>query len=63
MWTKKYEDYPADKPLKKERVRPGKGIVGCEMHDLNGWGNRHHYSKAERKRGWLRSFLHKMWGK
>lgn len=36
MWHKEYKDYPPDTPLRKERV---KKIVGCEMHELNGWGN------------------------
>ena len=53
MWTKSYKDYPEDTPLKKEQVRAGKGIVGCEMHDLNGWSNTLHYSKEERQKGKL----------
>ena len=31
-----------DQPLKRERVEPGKGIVGCEMHEDFGWGERYH---------------------
>lgn len=42
MWPKKYLDYPIDKPLIKQRVEPGKGIIGCEMHELNGWGASYH---------------------
>ena len=42
MWLKKYRDYPPDHPLIKEQVEPGHGIIGCEMHDLNGWGLSHH---------------------
>ena len=38
MWFKEYKDYPIDSPLKKERVKPGKGFSGCEMPELNGWG-------------------------
>jgi hypothetical protein len=38
MWPKSYKDYPIDTPLIKQQVRPGKGIIGCEMHELNGWG-------------------------
>lgn len=38
MWPKFYRDYKVDKALKQYQVESGKGIVGCEMHDLNGWG-------------------------
>lgn len=38
MWWREYQDYKPDTPLIKERVESGKGIIGCEMHDLNGWG-------------------------
>jgi hypothetical protein len=48
MWPKSYKDYPEDKPLKKERVETGKGIIGCEMNDLNGWGNTLHIHKKKR---------------
>lgn len=39
MWPKKYRDYKTDQPLNKETVQPGHGIIGCEMHELNGWGD------------------------
>lgn len=39
MWPKIYKDYPPDSPLKKEQVTQGRGIIGCEMHELNGWGD------------------------
>ena len=42
MWWREYEDYPVDGTLKREKVEPGKGIVGCEMHDRNGWGETFH---------------------
>lgn len=38
MWLKEYRDYHPDKPLKKYRVEPSRGIIGCEMDELNGWG-------------------------
>lgn len=50
MWFKEYRDYPIDRPLIKEQVEPGRGIIGCEMHDLNGWGTHLHQFKP-RKRG------------
>ena len=42
MWPKSYKDYPKDTPLVKNRVEPGKGIVGCEMSEPNGWGDTFH---------------------
>lgn len=42
MWPKAYRDYPQDLNLIKQKVEPGKGIIGCEMHDLNGWGEAWH---------------------
>lgn len=49
MWFKEYRDYPIDARLRKEMVESGKGITGCEMHDLNGWGIRlHHYRKPRK---------------
>lgn len=45
MWPKEYKDYPKDKPLIQNQVSPGHGIIGCEMHDLNGWGQNYHIEK------------------
>lgn len=59
MWPKKYRDYPVDRPLIKEQVNPGNGIVGCEMHDLNGWGNELHQMSPKKKRGSFFSSLFK----
>lgn len=42
MWPKDYKDYPKDSSLIKEKVDSGKGIIGCEMHESNGWGNSFH---------------------
>lgn len=56
MWHKEYKDYEVDKPLIKYQVEPSKGIIGCEMHDLNGWGNVIHIPK-KKKRGFLASFF------
>lgn len=59
MWPKKYKDYGVDEPLKKETVESGKGLVGCEMHDLNGWGELYH-KKQRPKRGIIQRFLQKV---
>ncbi len=40
MWPKEYRDYRRDAPLKKEVVEPSHGIIGAEMHEINGWGDR-----------------------
>lgn len=45
MWPKSYRDYKIDAPLIKQQVEPSHGIIGCEMHDLNGWGNSLHIPK------------------
>lgn len=58
MWEKEYKNYPTDTSLKKYKVEPSRGIVGCEMHDLEGWGYTLHVppSKAKRK-GLIRKLL------
>ena len=55
MWPKFYRDYKVDKPLVKYQVRPGHGIVGCEMHDLNGWGNTLHIHTTGKLKPRIRS--------
>jgi len=49
MWPKKYKDYPTDTPLKKECVSPSHGIIGCEMHEISGWGESLHLPNAKKK--------------
>ena len=49
MWWKEYQDYPIDRPLINKQVETGKGIIGCEMHDLNGWGTTLHIPKKKKK--------------
>ena len=51
MWPKAYRDYPVDRPLMKYQVAPGKGIIGCEMHELNGWGGTYHMKDRKMKTG------------
>ena len=57
MWFKHYRDYKIDRPLIKEEVEPSHGIIGCEMHDLNGWGTQHHISHHRWKSKLLETFL------
>ena len=54
MWHKEYRDYPMDTSQIQEQVSPGKGIVGCEMHDINGWGITRHIPKPKKKGLWAR---------
>jgi hypothetical protein len=61
MWFKEYRDYKIDKPLIKEPVESGKGIIGCEMHDLNGWGIENHRMKPKKK-GIFSIFLSQLFG-
>lgn len=56
MWPKIYKDYPVDSALKKQKVEPGKGIIGCEMHELNGWGATYHVP-SKRKKKWCKKDL------
>lgn len=39
MWYRYFKDYPPDSPLIQEKVEPNHGIIGCEMHESNGWGD------------------------
>lgn len=57
MWFKEYKDYPIDTTLKKEKVEPSKGIIGCEMHELNGWGNTLHIYRTKLKKKGLFALL------
>jgi len=57
MWPKSYRNYPVDLPVIKYPVEPGKGIIGCEMHEINGWGNTFHVPKKLRKKGVIALFL------
>lgn len=62
MWHREYKDYPTDEPLVREQLKSGKGIVGCEMHDLNGWGNTLHVYR-KKKKGIFRKFFEFLFGK
>ena len=54
MYLKEYEDYPVDKPLIKEQVEAGHGIIGCEMHEMNGWGTDLHLTRHSSNGFWKR---------
>lgn len=56
MWDKEYRDYPRDTPLVKQQIQPSKGFAGCEMHEINGWGNTLQRPKPK-KRGLIASLL------
>lgn len=56
MWHKEYRDYKTDQPLIKCPVESSHGIVGCEMHEINGWGNTLQAPKVK-KRGFLASLI------
>lgn len=61
MWPKKYKDYPEDRPLIQKQVGPGNGIIGCEMHDINGWGLTFH--KKKRRKNWIVRFFSSLYKK
>lgn len=56
MWDREYRDYPRDKPLIKQPIQPNKGFAGCEMHEINGWGNTFQHPQPK-KRGLIASLL------
>lgn len=59
MWFREFKDYPIDKPLIKEPVEPGNGIIGCQMHEINGWGTTMHLEtkKKKKSRFWTSYFF------
>jgi hypothetical protein len=57
MWDKTYKDYKPNEPIIKSQVEPGHGIIGCEMHDINGWGTESHIPRKRRKKGFIRILL------
>lgn len=61
MWFREYKDYPNDTALKKAKVEPGKGIIGCEMHERAGWGIPHHRYRKSRK-GLISRLLDQLFG-
>ena len=66
MWPKFYKDYPVDTPLIKYPVRPSKGIIGCQMHEINGWGDTiHHFRKHKKrkKKGYLTWLIESIFSK
>lgn len=56
MWPKFYKDYPVDEPLIKYPVEPDHGIIGCEMHEIFGWGESYHIYKPRKKGFFKRIF-------
>lgn len=53
MWHNTYKDYSHDAELKKAKVHPGKGIIGCEMHEINGWSESYHQARETHTTGIL----------
>ena len=47
MWDYHYKKQPKDKTLNHKQVEPGKGVIGCEMHEINGWGESYHKDNAK----------------
>jgi hypothetical protein len=62
MWAREFKDYPTDSMLKKEQVESGHGIVGCEMHEIFGWGQTYHIPPKKEKRGLFRTLLVSLFG-
>lgn len=62
MWHREYRDYKTDESNVKNQVESGRGICGCEMHEINGWGNTLHHPQ-KKKSGWMASLLRYFFGK
>ncbi|MGK5593908.1 MAG: hypothetical protein ACSNEK_00940 [Parachlamydiaceae bacterium] len=63
MWYREFKDYPPDTPLKKAQVEPGHGIIGCEMHEMNGWGLSFHQPKKKKRRGLIATLVSSFFSK
>jgi hypothetical protein len=61
MWWREYKDYRPDSQIIKETVEPGRGIIGCEMHDRQGWGLTLHQAQKPR-RGSISRFFAALFG-
>ena len=61
MWLREYRDYKTDEPMIKQTIEPGRGIFGCEMHEINGWGNTLQCPK-KKKKGFLASLVVVLFG-
>lgn len=60
MWYREYKDYPPDTPLIQQKVETGRGIIGCEMHELNGWGETYHQPVRKKRKGLFATLLHNL---
>lgn len=63
MWFREYRDYKIDGPIIKQQVEPGRGIIGCEMHEIQGWGNTIHFESQKKKRGFFEKLFSKFFGR
>lgn len=61
MWFREYRDYKIDAPLVKQRVEAAnKSIAGCQMQELNGWGETYHRSKKRKNKGIVGTFFERL---
>jgi hypothetical protein len=56
MWKNSYKDYKPNEKFIQSKIETGKGIIGCEMNESYGWGQKHESTK-ERKRSLFRQLL------
>jgi hypothetical protein len=56
MWKNTYKDYKPNTQFVQQKVESGKGLIGCEMNELNGWGENRSISRPKKK-GILRLLL------
>lgn len=62
MWHREFKDYPPDSPLIQQQVDTGHGIIGCEMHEPNGWGENYQHPVKKKKRGFFANLLASLFG-
>lgn len=51
MWKNTYKDYLLDGEFIQEPREPGRGIIGCEMHEIQGWQHAYHLPVKKEKSG------------
>ena len=58
MWKNRYRDYALDLDWSQEKVEPRAGIIGCEMHEINGWGE--NYEPEEKSKPFWGTLISKV---
>ena len=57
MWRNTYEDCPVDELLSREQIETGASIIGCQMKELNGWGEKQDLPIKPKSGGILKALI------